>query len=272
MVEQEQRRRRLDGTQRAAMLLPRLVPGQRRAAMAWNAAAVLAMAASGAALIHILTFHVIAVPSGPRWGQTALSLLARCPLFGPLGLIVASAVLAPLLAFREMLRLERLRVALAALLAARHAPLPATHEAIPRSATRLGGFFLALLALQGVWGAVAALLCPMRVSMVMSGVHMTMTASSPWPLTPLHLLVAALLALALWRFELRLTHLRSQISRRLRALLGLDGHAQALPPIPRVARLAPGWYGHAHFARPPPAATAWLYRHIHLARLRLAFA
>lgn len=255
MVERGWRHRRLHGVCRTATLPPRLVPGQHRAALGWNAAAIPGLAAIGAALVHVLTFHILTVPPGPLRGATALALLRHCPLFGPLGFIAALAVLAPLLACRETLRLTRLNAALAALLAARRAPVPITREAMPRSAGRLAGFFLALLALQAMWGALAALLCPMKVSMVMDGVRMTMTASSAWPLTPLHLLMAALLALALWRFELRLTRLRALLARRVRALLALGCRDQA-PPIPRVSRPAPVWSVHSIFARPPPSSYA----------------
>ena len=258
MAEHTIRQGRWDGTPWLATLPPRLVPGQQRAAVWWNIIAMCGLAAIGAALVHVLTFHILAIPPGPRWGTLALALLVQCPLFGPLGLIAAFAVLAPLLAFRETLRLERLNATLAALVATRRASAPPMHETLPRSSARLAGFFVALLALQGIWSALAALVCPMSVTMVMGGVRMTMTASSAWPLTPLHLLMAALLALALWRLELRLTRLRS-VARRLRALLAMVSTSHTPLSAPFLHR-TPHWFPQSLFARPPPASSRYVLR------------
>jgi hypothetical protein len=233
-------------------LLPRLAPGVRPAAVAWNAAALLGFSALGAALVHLLAYHVVAVAPGPHWSATALALLLHCPLIGPLGLVVAVALLAPALAFREALRLERLNAALSNLIAAYRASLPPAHEALPRSPRRLAALFLLVLAAQGAWSVVAGLICPMSVIMVMGGARMTMSAATTWPLTPLHLLAALLIAAALWRYERRLRRLRAQVERRLLLLRAL-GVADPDPlPQPRAARLPAGCAGLTLFARPPP--------------------
>src|SRR5690242_18101989 len=115
----------MNGERRAGRVLPRLAPGQTRAATAYNTAGVLAMALVGAGLVHLLAYHVpLGVPLGSHWMATALTLLAHCPLVGPLGLIGAIAVLAPLLAFRELRNLERLDTMAVRLLRARRIPLP----------------------------------------------------------------------------------------------------------------------------------------------------
>jgi hypothetical protein len=87
----------------------------------------------------------------------------------------------------------------------------------------------------------------------MGGTLMTMTRQPALPLGLVHVLVAILLALLLWRVEHRLTRLRAQIVRRLR-LLSRWGAAQSLPPTSRTVRLPRTQYGHALFARPPPRA------------------
>jgi hypothetical protein len=71
------------------------------------------------------------------------------------------------------------------------------------------------------------------------------------PLGPLHLVVAALLALILWRVEHRLTQVRAEVARRLR-LLTAGGDQAAVPLGPHLSCLRSGWDGPALFARPPP--------------------
>jgi hypothetical protein len=77
-------------------------------------------------------------------------------------------------------------------------------------------------------------------------------ASTPvLPLGPLHLVVAALLALILWRVEHRLTQARAEVARRLRVLTA-SGNQAAVPIGPRITRPRSSWDGLAPFARPPP--------------------
>lgn len=236
--------------------LPRLVSGRAWSTAAWNALGLLATALVGAGLVHLFAYHIpFGVPLGPRWVGAALSLLAHCPLAGPLGLIVAVAVLALLLACRELLRLERLQSSLSGFIAARRLPPPA-EEALPRSPGRLAAFALMLLGLQGALSALAGTICPMRptITMVMHGAPMTMPMAPALPLDPLHLLVALALALLLWRVERRLTRLRLTIARQIH-LLTRDHIAERAPRPALVAARRPlGWHGAALFARPPPVA------------------
>src|ERR687885_681074 len=128
----------MNGARWAGQMLPRLAPGQTWAATAYNAVGLLAAALVGAGLVHFLAYHLPAgVPFGPHWDRQALALLVHCPLVGPLGLIAAIVVLAPLLACWELRRLERLNTTAVRLLRVRRIPLPPTHEALPRSARRL---------------------------------------------------------------------------------------------------------------------------------------
>lgn len=245
----------MGGRRSAVDMLPRLVPGDGRAAAVCNAAGLPATALVGAGLVHVLAYHLpLGIPFGPRWGAVALDLLVHCPLLGPLGLVVAIAVLAPLLALHEVLRLQRLNAALAALMAARHAPLPPAREPIPRSPWRLAGFAVVLLGMQVALLGLAGLVRPMQITMVMGGAAMTMPLMPALPLGPLHVLIAALCALLLWRMECRLTRLRAEVARRLRLLSGIGARTHVPLLHPRAARLPRGWHGHVLFARPPPSA------------------
>jgi hypothetical protein len=242
----------MNGVRRAGQVLPRLAPGQARAANVWNAAGLLATALVGGGMVHLLAYHVpLGVPPGPGWIATALTLLAHCPLVGPLGLIATIAVLAPLLASWELRRLERLNTIATRLLRAHRLPLPPTHQALPRSPWRLLGLFALLLSLQVTLVGLAPWLDPMPTTMVMGGRLMAMAPTPMLPLGLLHLVVAALLALILWRVEHRLREVRAEVARRLRMLTAC-GNQAAVPIGPRLTRLRSGWDGLAHFARPPP--------------------
>ncbi len=240
-----------------APMLPRLAAGEGSAAHVYNAAGLLGAALAGAALVHLLAYHVPAgVPTAPHWSASLLLLLAHCPLLGPLGAIAAIAVLAPLLLLREVVRLERLNAALARRLAAQRAPASRGESLAPRSPRRLAGFILVLLALQVALFSAAGLVCPMHVSMLMGGKLMTMSTAAALPLAPLHLAVAALVGLLLWRVERRLTHLRAAVARRLGLLAHHHATYHPQPPASRDVRLPLGWYGQPLFARPPPVAIA----------------
>jgi hypothetical protein len=242
----------MNGERWAGQVLPRLAPGQTWAATAYNAVGLLAAALVGAGLVHLLAYHLPAgMPFGPRWDEQALALLVHCPLVSPLGLIGAIAVLAPLLACWELRRLEQLNTMTVRLLRARRIPLPPTHQDLPRSPWRLLGLFALLLSLQVTLVGLAAWLDPMQTTMVMGGRLMTMASTPVLPLGPLQLVVAALLALILWRVEHRLTQVRAEVARRLR-MLTARGDQAAAPIGPRLTRLRSGWDGLALVARPPP--------------------
>jgi hypothetical protein len=243
----------MNGARWAGQVLPRLAPGQTWAATAYNAVGLLAAALLGAGLVHLLAYHLpTGMPFAPRWDRQALALLVHCPLVGPLGLIAATAVVAPLLACWELRRLERLNTAAVRLLRVRRIPLPPTHEALPRSPRRLLGLFTLLWSLQVTLVGLAGWLDPMQTTMLMGGRLMTMASTPVLPLGPLHLVVAALLALILWRVEHRLTQVRAEVARCLRLLTAARGDQAAVPIGPRLTRLRSGWDGLARFARPPP--------------------
>ncbi len=207
--------------------------------------------------MHLLAYHVpFDVPLGPRWFAVAGTLLAHCPLRGPLGLIAVVAILAPILALQEVWRLERLNEALRRGLAARRLSVPDGRVAVPRSPWRLLFIIAAVLGPQAALLGAAGLICPMRTTMVMNGAPMVMPLGTALPLGMLQLAVAALLGLLLWRVERRLTRLRVMAAQRLRLLLRAS--SSATPRLPRLdaARL-PRWrYGPALFARPPPRPVA----------------
>lgn len=238
-----------------AALLPRLVPGNGRSAVACNAGGLCGAAMLGAGSAHLLAYHALPdLPWAPHWGAMALSLLARCPLRGPLGLIAAVAVLAPLLALREVLRLQRLSAALGAAMQARRAAQVPASVAAPRSPGRLAVFVALLLGMQVVLLYLFGLLCPMQTTMVMGGVSMTMALAPALPLGLLYVLIAALCALLLWRLECRLARLRAEITCRMRLLRAREAsQAQGLAAL-RAVRYLLSWYGQTLFARPPPVA------------------
>jgi hypothetical protein len=246
----------MTGLQRAPVrLLPRLAAAGGRAASAANAAGLLGAALVGAALVHLLAYHIpLGLPTAPHWSASFMSLLANCPLLGPLGAIAAIAVLAPLLLLREVVRLECLNRALERRLTTQRVAALRGETLAPRSPRRLAGFILALLLLQVALFSAAGLVCPMHVTMLMGGKLMAMSTATALPLAPLHLVVATLIGLLLWRVERRLTRLRDAVAQRLSLLT--HEHVAYHPQIPasRDARLPLGWYGQPLFARPPPAA------------------
>ena len=90
--------------------------------------------------------------------------------------------------------------------------------------------------------------------MRMDGVLMTMPVHGAAPLLPLHLIVAAVPALLVWRLERRLTVLRSVIAgiRCLLGLFGADPHPAQFPTGPALRPLC-AWAAPALLSRPPPA-------------------
>lgn len=243
---------------RPAALLPRLVLGHGRAAAACNAGVLCGVALVGAGSVHLLAYHALpGLLLGPQWGVMALALLMHCPLRGPLGLIAAMAVLAPMLALREVLRLERLSTVLDAARRARRAARVPACAVAPRSLGRLAGLVALVLGLQALLLHLFGLLCPMQATMVMGGVPMTMALAPALPLGPLQVVVAILCALALWRLECRLIRLRAEVARWMSLLRA--GEAGRTPPLaaPRAARYLLGWYGFTLFARPPPFAATF---------------
>jgi len=236
---------------------PRLAGGTGRAPACRNLLGLFLAALIGASLVHLLAYHVpFDAPLGPRWFAAAGTLLAHCPLRGPLGLIAVVAVLAPILALQEVWRLERLNEALRRMLTARRLSIPDGRVATPRSPWRLLFIIAAVLGPQAALLGVAGLICPMRATMVMNGAPMVMPHGAALPLGMLQLAAATLLGLLFWRVERRLTHLRATAAQRLRLLLRAS--SDALPRLPSLdaARLPRRRYGHGLFARPPPVPVA----------------
>ncbi len=245
----------MHGRSRPTALLPRLVGGSGRAPALGNALGLLGAALVGAGLVHLAAYHIpTGLPLDARWFAEALTLLAQCPLRGPLGLVAAVAVLAPLLAARELWRLRRREAALARLLAARNLAVPPGHDTVPRSPRRLLIFVAALLGLQALWLGAAGLLYPMPAAMPRSGATMVIPSSCALSLGLMHLAVAAVLGLLLWRVERGLTCLRAAVATQLRLLRGGDACSAVRPRAPYAARLPRSPQGHSLFARPPPIA------------------
>jgi len=147
---------------------PRRAGGTGRAPACRNLLGLFLAALIGAGLVHLLAYHVpLNVPLGPRWFAAAGTLLAHCPLRGPLGLIAVVAILAPIFALQEVWRLERLNGALSRGLAARRLPIPDGRVAVPRSPWRLLFIITAVLGPQAALLGAAGLICPMRTAMVM---------------------------------------------------------------------------------------------------------
>jgi len=241
----------------ALVALPRLADEAGPAPACQNLLGLFLAALVGAGAVHLLASHVPSdVALGPRWFVAAGTLLAQCPLRGPLSVIAVVAVLAPILALQELWRLERLRGALGRALAARRLSIPADSMAVPRSPWRLLVIIAAVLGPQTALLGVAGLICPMRTTMIMNGAPMVMPRGDALQLGMLQMAVATLLGVLLWRVERRLTRLRATLAQRRRLLLRTGSNAAPQPPRGDAAHLSRQPYGHSLFARPPPVPTA----------------
>lgn len=222
--------------------------------MAWNIVGLLVTALAGAGIVHLLAYHIpFAVPFDPRWAATALDLVIHCPLGSPLSAVATVALLTLLLARYELRRLDRLDAVLARCLTAGRVPVPAGHEIVPRSPCRLVLLTMVLLGLQVAALGIYDLCCPMHMTMVTNGAPMTMPMAPVLPLAPVHLVVAALLGLVLWRVEHRLTRLRAQIAGRLTALIVAGSTEDAAARWRQVTLRPLAWSAPTLFARPPPS-------------------
>ena len=222
--------------------------------MAWNIVGLLVTALAGAGIVHLLAYHIpFAVPFDPRWAATALDLVIHCPLGSPLSAVATVALLTLLLARYELRRLDRLDAVLARCLTAGRVPVPAGHEIVPRSPCRLVLLTMVLLGLQVAALGIYDLCCPMHMTMVTNGAPMTMPMAPVLPLAPVHLVVAALLGLVLWRVERRLTRLRAQIAGRLTALIVAGSTEDAAARWRQVTLRPLAWSAPTLFARPPPS-------------------
>lgn len=241
----------------ALAALPRLAGGTGRAPVCRNLLGLVLAALVGASIVHLLDYHVPrSVPLGPRWFAAAGTLLAHCPLRGPLGLIAVVAVVAPIFALHEVWRLRRLSESLGRLLVTRRLSIPDGYTAIPRSPERLLVIIAVVLGLQAALLAAGGLICPMRTTVVMNGAPMVMPLGAAPPLGALQVAVAALLGLLLWRVEHCLTRLRATVAHRRRLLRRVGSNAAPRLPDHDAARPPRRAFGHNIFARLPPVSIA----------------
>ncbi len=237
---------------RVATLLPRLAPHCSPAASFWNALGLLTVALAGGGLVHLLAYHIpLGIPLDAHWLAITTTLLARCPLGGPLGLLALGTVAVVLVVWRELRRLERLH----ATLNGRIRLVASTNgvEWLPRRPGRLVLFIAVLLGLQLAVLGIADLLWPMQATMIMGHGLMTMAMTPTLPLLPLHALAAVVLGSSLWRVEHRLTRLRARVAAQLCLLQAACPPRDVALPLPTDSVLPWRLAGAVLFARPPPA-------------------
>lgn len=232
--------------------LPRVTERAGIAASLLGGALLLAVAATGAAITHLLEYH-LALGGGAAARTAAATMMAHCPLNGSLALVLVFAVLTLGLCVREVRLLRARRHALVAMSC--RAGLPAvpypTH--VPRRPSRWLGLFLLLFPLQiGIY-LLFAHICPMDSWMRMDGVWMHMAPDGTLPLLPMQLLGAAVLTTLLWRCEHRMRLLRVGIAAIARLLHHWLAKNQAPIPSGMAVPLRPLFSrGLSGLSRPPP--------------------
>lgn len=243
--------------QRATSVLPRLMAPSARFAAMGNGVGLLATALLGAGLVHLLAYHIpLDTPFGPLWFGAAAAWLEACPLLVWIGVIAVFTVAISLIGVREFRRLSHLDSLLRQRFAQSYtrSGSPAAMAA-PRRVRRLTELVCIVVILQylSVW--IIETLAPMRMHMIMDGVPMTMAMTPTLPLIPVHIVVATLLGILLWRVEHRMLVLRARVAHRLRMLAGVTPEA-IIPPILHRIPSSRAWYGPVLFARPPPPRVA----------------
>jgi hypothetical protein len=235
------------------LFVPRITDRPDLPGVALGAGLLFLLAAFGAALVHIIEYH-LGLGSSGDWRANALSMLAHCPLSGGLVVVVLCTLsaLAAVLGQVRALSLQRRRLTRAASPAVIGRSAACTM--LPRRPARLLQLLIPLLALQFGLYELADHLWTMGISMRMGGVLMTMPVHGAAPLLPLHVMIAVVSAFLVWRLERRLTVLRAVIA-RIRRLLGLFGAARRPSRIPLGPALRPlcAWVAPALLSRPPPA-------------------
>lgn len=216
------------------------------------------LAAAGAALVHLMEYHLGLNASGGRLASMAF-MLAHCPVRGGLLVVLIVTVLTLCAVGHELRSLlgEQRRLTMAA--RRYHASvLPPGVRGGTRSLTRYVLLFLPILAGQAGLYALSAHLWPMVGLMRMHGAWMYMTAQGALPPLPLHLAVAAALAALAWRLERRFVALGAAIvaARRVLARILARARLVSLPASPPGARLS-SYGGPAALSRPPPRLAAW---------------
>jgi len=213
---------------------------------------LLLLAASGAALVHIIEYH-LGLGSSGDWRASARAMLARYPLSGSLLVVILFTLGTVLAVLRELRVLSRERRHLIQAAAAAGMRPIGAGVALPRRPSRLLQLLAPQLLVQLGVSMLASHLWPMDVQMRMDGVLMTMQARGAVPLLPTQLVVATLLAILVWRLERRLTVLRSVIAtvRRLLRLVMTGDFVVRIPPGPAPRPLC-AWVAPALLSRPPP--------------------
>lgn len=243
------------GSQSLTTLPPRLFASSPLGVIA-NALSLVLAALVGAGIVHLLAHHVpLEATSAGRWMADAGALLGQCPLIFPLCGLGGGAVAAALLVVRETSRLRRLDDRLARLASTRPHPKPAVENAVStRSPVRLGFFVVCLFALQipVLLLLETAWTMPMSMTMPMRGALLATQGPGFLVFGVLHLLIATLIGLLLWRVERRLTCLRARVAYHLARLTHAATAAATHPVACRSLRPLSARYGPVLFARPPP--------------------
>ena len=238
---------------RPCLPIPRVTGSTTAPGKVIGLALLLLLSAFGAAMVHIVEFHLGLGGSGD-WRRSALAMLAQCPFSGGL-IIVLLGTLATAFALHTEVRLLIRRRAVLVKQADQVGLHISTIESVePRHPERLLQLVPPLFLGQALLYALADRLWPMGTIMRMHGSLMTMPAHGAVPLVPVHLVVAFAVALAVWRLERRITVLYAAIAavRRLLPLFLTAVRATVLPPAPQARRLSIR-VGPALLSRPPPA-------------------
>jgi hypothetical protein len=227
---------------------------ERRGPLGWACALglLLLLAALGAALVHVVEYHL---GLGSQAGQSAAAaMLAQCPLRGGLLVMFLLTSATALAIAYEVRRLAGQRRALLRLAGEEFSPR-SSYMVLPRRPMRLLQLFVPLIAVQTGAHMLLDYLWPMGPMMRMNGVYMHMAPQGALPPTPLHLLVATVIAVLVWRLERSVTVLRAIIA-AVRRLLARMANPTIRAPLPRLAlvlceSMAGGLAG---LPRPPPRA------------------
>jgi hypothetical protein len=233
--------------------VPRVVERRGPVALACGLGLLLLLAALGATLVHTMEYHLgLGSQTGP---SAAEAMLAQCPLRGGLLVMVLVTVAAALAIAYEVRRLTRQRRALLRL-AGEELGSRASRVALPRQPIRVVQVFVPLIALQAGMYGLFDQLWPMGPLMRMNGAFMHMASQGALPLAPVHLIVAALIAVLVWRLERRVTVLRAIIAAVCRLLARMATITLRVPLPILVEQCASVPVGIAGLPRPPPATLA----------------
>ena len=210
--------------------------------------------ACGAALIHIIEFH-LALGFQGSLNQRAAAIdyaLERCPLRGPLGVLAVAAVLVMALtmaSMRAQLRTLRQLDAEIGSASKRKKPLPIERRTL--CIRNLAIMWIVLGVAQLAMFALAQHLVPMEYVMQMASGHMVMAVVPPVPPVPLSFLIALLGTVVLAQFERRLHAIAGAIADRIRALFA-RARSSNKPLFSAERPALTSMLGPALFSRPPP--------------------